>query len=255
MHEKHRNHFPLVIVKTGEAPEAVRRRHRDFEHWFIAALGAAPHAVTTLRVDQGAPLPDPNRLGADTVILITGSPAMVSHRHDWAERTAGWLARTFDAGHRMLGVCFGHQLLAHALGGHVGPNPAGRCIGRTRIQVDAGDDPLLGPFSGPQTALVSHCEVVLEAPRGARVLASAAHDPHHALHFGGRCWGVQFHPEFDTGIMRAYIEARREVLIAEGLDPDRLLETVGGPTIGPALMKRFAEIAVSEKPEAMRCAS
>ena len=79
-------------------------------------------------------------------IVITGSPSMVSARLDWSERTAYWLRRAVPTGLPVLGVCYGHQLLAHALGGHVGLNPAGRQIGTVTAQLIDGhkEDPLFG---------------------------------------------------------------------------------------------------------------
>ena len=60
-------------------------------------------------------------------------------------------------------------------------------------------------------------------PPGARLLASSRGDPHQAFAVGDHAWGVQFHPEFDADVVRAYLEARRDAVRAEGLDPDALL--------------------------------
>ncbi|MDT8437857.1 MAG: glutamine amidotransferase [Wenzhouxiangellaceae bacterium] len=234
----------LLIVKTGQAVPEASADGRDFEHWFIDAMGPRRFDYTVVRVDRDEALPLPADVGA---VLVTGSPAMVSDKAAWSERTAGWLAEAHRFGLPMLGVCYGHQLIAHALGGRVGPNPKGRRMGRARLLTSAEDDPLLGALPTQALFHVSHFEAVLEPPPRARVIATADHDPHHALHFGGRSWGVQFHPEFDGAITASYIRARAHVLQSEGHDPDSLLAeldpTPSGNRAGRAVLERFAQLA------------
>ncbi|MDX1626782.1 MAG: glutamine amidotransferase [Wenzhouxiangellaceae bacterium] len=234
---------PFLIVKTGRAVPEARRGGQDFEDWFADGLGRERFEFRTVRVDEGEtlPEPDPARLAG---ALVTGSPAMVSDRADWSEATAAWLAEAHRGGLPLLGVCYGHQLLAHALGGEVGPNPEGRRMGRFETRAIDPDDALLAPFAPACAFHVSHFEAVLRLPDGARVVGRADHDPHHALHFGGNSWGVQFHPEFDRETMRAYIEARAEVLDDEGQDPVALREAVDGPHHGPKLLRRFGDLAI-----------
>lgn len=71
----------------------------------------------------------------------SGSSAMISHREAWNERTADWLRDAAACATPVLGICYGHQLLAHALGGRVGPNPHRREIGTVllRLASEAGD--------------------------------------------------------------------------------------------------------------------
>jgi GMP synthase (glutamine-hydrolysing) len=83
---------------------------------------------------------------------------------------------------------------------------------------------------------------VLEPPAGARVLARNDADPHHAVSFAPRVWGVQFHPEFDADVMRSYLMERRESLRSEGRDPEALLEDVRECRESSALLRRFGEL-------------
>lgn len=241
---------PFLIIKTGCAvPEAIEAGAGDFEDWFMAGLGRGRFDYRVIRVDDpdAAPLPEPASLAG---ALITGSPAMVSDRADWSERTAAWLADAHRSGLPMLGVCYGHQLLAHALGGTVGPNPSGRRMGRVEVHSIEPDDLLMGRFAPGCTFHVSHSEVVLAPPPGARVIGRADHDPHHVLHFGGHSWGLQFHPEFGRSIMRAYIRARAEALAAEGQNPAALVRDVIDDTVGPAVLAKFgALVAGLQNPE------
>ena len=88
----------------------------------------------------------------------------------------------------------------------------------------------------------THVEAVLELPAGARLLASSPGDPHQAFAVGDHAWGVQFHPEFDADVVRAYLEARRDAVRAEGLDPDALLRGASDSPHGAALLRRFARL-------------
>ena len=84
---------------------------------------------------------------------------------------------------------------------------------------------------------------VTELPPGARRLGENALDPHHAFAVGAAAWGVQFHPEFDAAVMRAYLIARREILRGEGIDPGPLEQRVTESPQGFALLRRFADFA------------
>jgi GMP synthase (glutamine-hydrolysing) len=230
----------LAIIKTGSTLSEVHQRFGDFEQWFIQSLGPSrfDFDVYAVHEDQHPPA---DIQGIDAVV-VTGSPAMVSHRHAWSERTAAWLAEFHQSQKPMLGVCYGHQLIAHALGGKVGPNPNGRAMGTRSIEILDQDDQLLGRFSPQQSFQVTHVEVVLEPPSGAKVIACSPNDPYHGLHFGGLSWGVQFHPEFDIDIMACYIQLRASVLAGEGIAADRLMGTLQTAPAGALLMQHFANL-------------
>jgi GMP synthase (glutamine-hydrolysing) len=232
--------IPLLILKTGSAPDPIRELHGDFDRWFIQSLGPDRFDYQVVAVDEGATLP-PNP-AEYAGIVVTGSPAMVSHRLDWSEAAAAWLARAHRCAVPLLGVCYGHQLLAHALGGRVGPNPHGRRMGTHPLEIQIADDALLGDLPAAGPVHVTHEEAVLDLPPAARVVARADGDPHHAIHFGQRSWGVQFHPEFDAEIMACYIQLRADKLRHEGQDPDRLLARIETAPAGPALMRGFASL-------------
>ena len=166
---------------------------------------------------------------------------MVSDREDWSERTAAWLVKAIQHGLPVLGVCYGHQLLAHALGGRVGANPSGRQIGTVEVRLtgSAWNDPLFGHLSPSFAAQASHQEVVLELPPGARRRASSPLDSNFAIQFTDKVWGVQFHPEFSAPVMSEYIRCRRDNLDEEGLNPDQLLSKVADTPEARSVLKIF----------------
>jgi len=227
---------PIALIKTGGAISEIKSRHEDFESWFTGFMAVSDF----LQVDvfRQQPLPAATGLAG---IVITGSAAMVSEREDWSERTAEWLEQAIQKDIPVLGVCYGHQLLAHALGGRVGPNPAGRQIGTVKAQLinSGADDPLLGHLPGTFSAQTSHLEVVLEPPPGAMRLATSPLDDNFSIRFAERAWGVQFHPEFSAPVMSEYIHHRADQLREEGLNPDQLLGKVTDTQEASSVLQKF----------------
>jgi GMP synthase (glutamine-hydrolysing) len=235
---------PLLIVKTGNSPFPNVAREGDFEDWIVEGMGIDPERVMVVSVFEGAELPQPVGLAG---VVITGSAAMVSHREPWSESAAQWLATAVACEVPILGICYGHQLLAQALGGRVGINPLGREMGTVAVRLEdsAEEDGLLAGFSGSLSTQATHVESVLELPDGAIRLGATDRDPNSAFSIGASAWGVQFHPEFCATVMSGYIEERRDLLRDEGVDVDeRLREVVDCPD-GPALLRRFAELIQS----------
>lgn len=196
-----------------------------------------------LQVDvyKQEPLPDAENLSG---VLITGSPAMVSAKEDWSEHIAQWLQQTVLKDIPVLGVCYGHQLLAHALGGQVGLNPNGRQIGTVpaRLIESAKTDRLLGHLPKMLDVQTSHSEVVLEPPFGAVRLATSPLDNNFAIRFAENAWGIQFHPEFSAPVMSGYIKYRTDVLLEEGLDPASLQGRVTETAEAKSVLKKFVEL-------------
>src|SRR5579875_3355003 len=216
---------PILIIRTGRAPDAIRARHGDFPHWFRLCEGLAPSRLHIVDVAAGEALPPPQAVAG---ALITGSAAMVTERAAWSERTAGWIRNAMDAALPLFGVCYGHQLMAHALGGRVDYLPGGREIGTQSIALlpAAASDPLAGRLPTEFRAHTTHEQSVLEAPSGASVLARSARDPHHLLRYGPNAVSVQFHAEFNADVMRAYIHRKGEAMRREGSDPQLVYRQV-----------------------------
>jgi GMP synthase (glutamine-hydrolysing) len=229
---------PLLIVKTGTTFASLASERGDFEDWIRTGMALEPNQVAVVSVFEGESLPDPSRFAG---VVVTGSSAMVSHREPWSESAAQWLRRAVESNTPVLGICYGHQLLAHALGGQVGPNPLGRQIGTIRIGLaeEAGDDRLLSGLGSAVLANASHSEVVLELPHRAVRLATSNLDANAAFSFGSAAWGVQFHPEFDAHVMTHYLEERRPLLIVEDIDVDEKLASVEDCAEGASVLGRF----------------
>lgn len=233
----------FLLVQTGSTLPELRARHGDFPEWFRRGLGLRRDEIDVVRVDAGQMLPAD--ASAHAGVIVTGSPAMVSERLRWSEDTAAWLRGAIGDGAAVLGVCYGHQLLAHALGGRVDYHPRGREVGTVDIErlSSAHDDPLLGAAPAIFVAHASHQQSVLELPPGAITLARSAHDPHHAVRYAPRVWGLQFHPEFSVDVMRAYLQ--RRVQARNGDCPERCCSVRADAPAPRArrLLRRFRDLA------------
>lgn len=228
----------IAIIKVGSTYPSISAVHHDFEQWITRGAGLDAGAIEVIDVVGGQALPDPRTIrGA----VVTGSPSMVTDRADWSERTAGWLAQTVGCGTPVLGICYGHQLLAHALGGEVANNPRGRQIGTVDVTLtaDAQHDRLMSALRPVSHLPVSHLQSVVRLPNAARVLATSPRDSFHAFAYGDDAWGVQFHPEFNASIARAYIHERAAVMREEGLDPEALAADATDTDDGTNLLRRF----------------
>lgn len=236
---------PLLLIQTGEAPDALRTRFGGFADWFRAAMRVDPAQMRIVRVDAGEALPAPATVAA---AVITGSAAMVTERAPWSEQTAAWIRDAMDADTPLFGVCYGHQLMAYALGGTVGWLPAGREIGTesiTRLSPDGASGLRELPSTFP--AQTTHRQSVLEPPPGAEALARSQRDPHQLLRYAPNALSSQFHPEFTPDFMRAYIEVRADALRDEALDPDALLAAVRETEAARMLLERFAQDALNRQ--------
>jgi GMP synthase (glutamine-hydrolysing) len=232
----------LLILKLGDTLPTLAARRGDFEDWFIAGLGLVSAQVQVFDPRSEADFPPFDSLAG---VLLTGSHAMVTERLDWSERTAGWVKQAVEAGLPILGVCFGHQLLAHALGGQVENNPRGTQLGTTTIQLtDAGlADSLLGGLGAAFDAQVAHTQSALSLPEGAVCLAFDDWDDHQAFRVGQNAWGVQFHPEMDAEIVRTYLYAESAELTAQGQNPGQIIANVRETPIAAQVLERFAKLA------------
>src|SRR5260370_7021829 len=104
----------LTIIETGGVSPPNRARHGSFPQMFERLLGEADPSASfaTVRLADGEALPDPTTLEA---VLLTGSPAGVYDDLDWIAPLERFVRAAYEARTAMAGVCFGHQLIAHAL--------------------------------------------------------------------------------------------------------------------------------------------
>lgn len=239
----------VLLLKAGEAAASVRLSVGDYDRWFLETLGLSGYRFDILPAHQGAKLPA-SVSGYDAV-MMTGSPLSVTRLEPWMERAAELMVGAEARGTPVLGVCFGHQLLAHAYGGRVVKNSQGREIGTVEVQLtDSGRaDPLFHGLPERFAVQATHEDLVPEPPAGAVVLAGNANTALQALAFRPHTRGVQFHPEVQPAAMQALIHARAERLEVEatsrGQPPGervpRLLSGIMPTPAGRRILVNFLE--------------
>ncbi|RLC04613.1 MAG: glutamine amidotransferase [Deltaproteobacteria bacterium] len=237
---------PLLIIKMGHTMPHLAKRRGDFEDWIVLPLKGQDLTIAIVSPYTGEPLPRPEHFSG---IIITGSHAMVTDREAWSEHTAAWVPRVIEAGVPLLGICYGHQLLANALGGVVGSSPIGIELGTVNVRLngDAAKDPLFKYTPTAFKAHASHSQSVIQLPPDAVLLASSKNEPNHAFSIGPHAWGLQFHPEFDADIMKTYIHEFAGLMETHGQAPQTAVDAVVETPHSRSLLQRFAKIAMAHE--------
>jgi len=212
----------LLVVQTGTT-----HLHGDYPAWFARALGAQMPVCRAFADEKLQASLDAHRPSG---IIVSGSPLSVTSEEPWMLQLGSDLLRAAARGTPVLGVCFGHQLLARAAGGGVIVNPRGREIGTVQIQLtEAGQrDPLFASWADAEKVDVqaTHLDAVDPLPPGAVILASNENSAVQAYRLSETVAGVQFHPELSAQGMRDLILSRRDKLAAEGRDASALAAAV-----------------------------
>ncbi len=234
----------ILILKTGNTIKSLLDTGKDFEHWFThhSGLCKAKFMVRSLHLKE--PLVDLRQVAG---IVITGSPAYVTDKETWSFTGAEYVKRAHKSGIPILGVCYGHQLLAWAFGGKVDFNAGGRKIGTIPIELteSAKDDLLFGGLPDAFDVNVSHQQSVVRLPSGAVKLAVSSSNILQAFRLGEKTWGIQFHPEFSKEIIRGYIHERAVAIREEGLDPAELYDQASNTPNSIILFQKFCRLAMN----------
>ena len=194
----------LAILETGTPPDGVAKTLGDYPAMFRRLLGEGAHDYTTYDVAAGQL---PTAVTDHAAYLVTGSSAGVYDPLPWIDPLKAFLVSAKGRA-ALVGVCFGHQIMAEAFGGKVIKSPKGWGVGLHRYEVREGRD-WMDPAAAISVA-ASHQDQVVELPPGAQVVAASAFTPYGMLAYGDQpAISIQLHPEFDPPFAQALITARR----------------------------------------------
>ena len=208
----------LTIIQAGDVPAPLRPDFGAYPPMFMRMFGEAGFGFDydTVPIYDGAPFPDPTALEG---IVITGSAAGVYEDHAWLPPLRDFIRGAYAADTPMLGICFGHQIMADALGGDVRKSEKGWGLGRHTYAVK--NRPGFLATDLPALSIgCSHQDQVIVPPRDAEVFLASDFTPNAGLVYrNGKAVSLQPHPEFLDNYTLALAELRR------GKAPDAVVNT------------------------------
>lgn len=196
----------VVLLQTDNVLPQFTGEHGDYPDMFRSVLAAPDMDVEVVDVRETVPA-----RGAGDGYVITGSRHSVYDDLPWIQRLAGFLRDEIACGRKVVGICFGHQLLAHCFGGEVKPAPVGWEVGVKDTTICETAD-WMSPPARRIHLISSHKDQVAQLPEGAVVTATSANCPVAGFQMGRNVITFQGHPEFRPDYSRALMEYRREVI-------------------------------------------
>lgn len=192
----------ILIIKCGDTFPAVKEKHGDFDEMIIKRSNLPSGIFKVFNVHRGEQLRHP---GEYIAAFITGSHNNTNENASWMKQLKDWIITARYSNIPVLGICFGHQLIAEALGGIVELNRSGMELGNQHIKLTPArdHDPLFKNIKNSLISYKSHSYHVSKLPLGAHVLARSESGIIESFRLD-KIYGTQFHPEFNSEIIKEY---------------------------------------------------
>ena len=196
----------LCILQSGEINPAIADNLPDYQDMYTALFAEYASSVhlTYIQARHGEIPSDINDFDA---YLITGSPRGVYNDDDWIEPLHSFVREIYRSGKPLIGICFGHQIIANALGGHAEKSSNGWGVGIRSIPVTTSSD-ILPEDCSSLDLLYMHQDQVISLPEGATTLMGDDFCPIAAFNIGDQVLCFQGHPEFTHDVVSAIIDHR-----------------------------------------------
>lgn len=193
----------IGVLVTGHPPDTMME-NGTYDRYFERLLAGNGFEVQGWNVVEGV---FPGSVQDADGWLITGSRHGVYEPHDWIPPLEEFIRAVYADGRPMIGVCFGHQIIAQALGGKVEKYAGGWSVGRTEYDMNG----------RPYAINAWHQDQVVEKPEEATVIARTEFCKYAGLRYDDRIWTIQPHPEYDSDFMSGLIETRGKGVVPEPL--------------------------------------
>ena len=213
----------IGILQTGHGTPEMIEAQGDIDHIFMRLLGGRGFEFQTYAVVDGA---FPGGVDDADGWLITGSKHGAYEDHNWIPPLEQLIRDIYADGRPMIGVCFGHQIVAQALGGKVAKFGGGWSVGHRSYEIN-GETMHFNAW---------HQDQVVDLPDGAEVIGSNDFCAHAALLYDNRILTIQPHPEFDAEVIDLLIRTR-----GPGVVPEDLLKAANDNLSKPTDSDRFAD--------------
>ncbi len=200
----------IGILETGNVRAELADEHGTFTDWFTRWLNMNRHtplSFSTFRAHEGQL---PHHSSACDAYLVTGSAASVIEQADWMLEAQNFIRAAADS-RPVIGICFGHQLIADAYGGAVEASDNGWGVGVHTYDVHAHKQ-WMSPKLEQVATIASHMDQVTRAPDGAEVLAGNEFCPIGMLQIGENIITFQNHPEVTPAFAKMIYTYRREMI-------------------------------------------